>query len=206
MLGDVDTAVDLALVPDHVCVVTAQRTVRCMGGNAHGQVGVGSTEEALAMREVPGLRGVARLAAGDAHFCALLEDGTVRCWGGNERGQVGDGTTEDRPSPVEVPGLRDVQQLAFGSLYSCALLRDGTVRCWGDEQLTDVSPRTGSSHAPQFAPTPIPGLTDVVEIAGGDEHACARRGNGSVYCWGLALDGRLGPHAIGQGVRAGRAW
>jgi alpha-tubulin suppressor-like RCC1 family protein len=34
-------------------------------------------------------------------------------------------------------------------------------------------------------------VTDVVSVAAGDAHTCARRSGGSVWCWGAALDGRL---------------
>jgi hypothetical protein len=32
----------------------------------------------------------------------------------------------------------------------------------------------------------IPGLTDAVEVAGGNLYACARRTSGKVVCWGVA--------------------
>jgi alpha-tubulin suppressor-like RCC1 family protein len=39
---------------------------------------------------------------------------------------------------------------------------------------------------------PVPGLTDVVRLAMGDEHACVVRRDGSVWCWGRNRGGQLG--------------
>jgi alpha-tubulin suppressor-like RCC1 family protein len=30
----------------------------------------------------------------------------------------------------------------------------------------------------------VPGLTGVVQVVAGQDHTCARRGDGSVVCWG----------------------
>jgi alpha-tubulin suppressor-like RCC1 family protein len=55
--------------------------------------------------QVPGLSGVAAVAAGAMHSVALLDDGTLWAWGFNWQGQLGDGTTTSAPTPVQVVGL-----------------------------------------------------------------------------------------------------
>lgn len=63
------------------------------------------------------------------------------------------------------------RDLAVGTL-ACAITEARGVACWGlGEGGYDATPRT------------IEGLSDVVEIAAGGAHACARREDGSVWCW-----------------------
>ena len=43
-----------------------------------------------------------------------------------------------------------------------------------------------------LTPVRIDGLTDAVEIDAGESFACARRADGSVWCWGANHLGQLG--------------
>jgi alpha-tubulin suppressor-like RCC1 family protein len=38
----------------------------------------------------------------------------------------------------------------------------------------------------------VPGLSNVTEVAVGEAHACARRGDGRVFCWGGNSNGQVG--------------
>ncbi len=68
-----------------------------------------------------------------------------------------------------------------GGGHVCALVSDGTVRCWGRD-----TPGNGT-------PTPVVGLTDVVQISVGPNlGTCARTRDGSVLCWGKNDVGQLG--------------
>jgi hypothetical protein len=53
---------------------------------------------------------------------------------------------------------------------------DRTVACFGTLLLAD-----GVTTVEQPAPTPVAGLTDVVELAGGWLSTCARRADGTVW-------------------------
>ena len=79
--------------------------------------------------------------------CAVLQDRSLRCWGYNAYGQLGDGTVLNRTSPVTVSGLTNVDLLATGQRaeHMCARRTDGTVWCWGynwNRQLGDGSSTT----------------------------------------------------------------
>jgi len=59
-------------------------------------------------------------------------------------------------------------------------------------------------------PVPVAGLSDAAEIALGDHHACARRTDGTVACWGDDSEGQLGdgtgnssPHLVNVANLAG---
>lgn len=104
--GDIDLShlaqFMIAQTADHACVLLDDGTVRCWGGNAEGQLGLGASLASVGTPTVvPDLHDIAEIAGGD-HTCARSCDGTIRCWGANLLGEVGDGTTERRATPVLV--------------------------------------------------------------------------------------------------------
>jgi alpha-tubulin suppressor-like RCC1 family protein len=73
----------------------------------------------------------------------------------------------------------------------CAVRGDGTVWCWGRRlqhpgTAVDQSgrPRRKPPPSPE-APGPIPGLTDVLQVAATELLSCARKSDGSLWCWGF---------------------
>src|SRR5207253_1880032 len=59
---------------------------------------------------------------------------------------------------------------------------DGAVLCWG----LNTSGQCGLDVATAnvLAPTLVAGLTDAREVISGEYFNCARRGDGTVWCWG----------------------
>jgi alpha-tubulin suppressor-like RCC1 family protein len=85
-------------------------------------------------------------------------------------------------------------QIAVGMGHACALRPDRTVWCWGNDykpwaQTTPglLTPTIGTS-----TPRPIADATNVVEIRAGEEHTCARKMDGTLWCWGHNENGQLG--------------
>jgi len=103
----------------------------------------------------------------------------VWAWGANTSGEAGtaDGLVL---TPTRIDGLSDVVALAGGTTAAYALKADGTVWGWGDGRRLGVAGLEG----PQ-GPRQIPGLTEVVAIAAGDD-AAAVRADGTVWWWGGA--------------------
>jgi alpha-tubulin suppressor-like RCC1 family protein len=64
------------------------------------------------------------------------------------------------------------------------------VRCWGNNGWGQVG--NGTMGSDQLTPVAVTGLSNVVQIAGGLHHYCARRQNGSVACWGSNNYGQIG--------------
>ena len=63
------------------------------------------------------------------------------------------------------------------------------MRCWGDNgggQLGD------GTYTRRLTPVVVPGLTNVVELAPGAHHTCARLADGTVRCWGNNFYGEVG--------------
>jgi alpha-tubulin suppressor-like RCC1 family protein len=94
--------------------------------------------------------------------------------------------------------------LSSGGMHTCALMTDLTVRCWGSNaygQLGDGSTAQGGAFNVQASA--VIGLTNVAEISAGGTGTCARKSDGSVYCWGYWPDGSLKPQptlVLGSGA------
>ncbi|MBI5531295.1 MAG: hypothetical protein HY898_01170 [Deltaproteobacteria bacterium] len=72
----------------HACARTADGGVWCWGWNGDGQIGIGTTTNALTPVRVPKLRGVQRVVMGIGTTCAVLDSHRARCWGDNSHGQI----------------------------------------------------------------------------------------------------------------------
>jgi alpha-tubulin suppressor-like RCC1 family protein len=139
----------------------------------------------------------------------LLANGTVTCWGFNEAGQLGNTTgvgafpgPGDNPTPTVVAGLSGVTQIAAGDGETCALLGNRTVSCWGSGDYGELGPAV-SDTGPHPTPTPVTGLTGVLQVIAGDGDTCVLLANHTVSCWGFNLEGELGnPTNIGNSSAA----
>ena len=156
---------------------------------------------------------VSAISAGGYHACALKSGGTVWCWGDDTYGQLGDGTTgdptlqsADRPAEGaagERPTLRGVVAISAGLFHTCALKGSGTVWCWGDDsygQLGDGTTGDADHHRLKavLVQRGSGDLSGVSAISGGERHTCARRDDGSAWCWGDDTFGQLGDGTTGN--------
>ena len=153
-LGPGLTAVSLAAGERQNCAILNNGALKCWGGNAHGELGLGDTttrgSSATQMgANLPAVnlgtnRSARQVATGFYHTCALLDDATVKCWGNNSSGQLGQGDTNARgDSPGEMgdslPAIplgtgRTAVQVVARNYTSCALLDNGQAKCWGGGQ------------------------------------------------------------------------
>ncbi|MFO0563162.1 MAG: hypothetical protein U0269_34390 [Polyangiales bacterium] len=176
------------------CALRMNGSIRCWGYGNEGQIGDGTRNSARVPTDVMGITNARAVVAGGSHVCALLADNTVRCWGDGISGQLGDGTQEIRSTPVPVTGLSNVRSLALGDRFSCAVLMDGTAQCWGEGGRAQLGrgmiPPVGMNRFP--TPAPVVGLSNIVAMGAGEEHACAFTMDGVTRCWGDNSFGQLG--------------
>jgi len=171
-------------------------TAWAWGRNDAGQIGNGTTTDALVPFQVQGpggvgfLNNVSAVSVGEVHSLALLSDGTVRAWGNNDHGQLGDGSTTTRLTPVQVSGLTNVLAISAGGHFSVALKSDGTVWAWGSGQNGQIG--DGGSPADRLTPVQVSGLTNVLAISAGLDHALALKNTGTVWAWGYNGFGQIG--------------
>jgi len=132
------------------------------------------------------------LSTAQGFMCGRTRAGTVLCWGNNATGQLGDSTRLPRAAPVLVRGITDAIEVDVGDVHACALHRTGRVSCWGRNEFGAVGDGTMGPSTVRATPIDVAGLEDVVGLALGDAHTCARRANGAIACWGVNNFGQLG--------------
>ena len=162
----------------HSCGLRSDGTITCWGRNDEGQAD-------------PPTGQFSTVAAGGGHSCGLHSDGTITCWGANFFGEA------------EAPGGQ-FSAVTAGHAHSCGLRSDGTIACWGANEEwritnceTDLPAgelplcdtewvRTGQADPPagQFS-----------AVAGGWQHSCGLRTDGTIACWGRNEDGQADPPA-----------
>lgn len=179
----------LALGYDHSCALLSDKTVRCWGYNASGQVGDGTTTDRWSPVAVSGLGDVVAISAGAHHTCAVLSSGGAKCWGGNGNGQLGDGTTTRRSTPVAVSGLSaGVAGITAGAAHTCAQLMAGGAKCWGYNGKGQLGDGTTTQYT---VPVTVSALSAVTALSAGNNHTCAMAAS-TIKCWGENLYGQLG--------------
>jgi alpha-tubulin suppressor-like RCC1 family protein len=179
----------------HTCARKMDSTLWCWGFNGAGQLGDGTTVTPRALPVQVTTLGVTvvEVAAGVAHTCARKMDGTLWCWGHSGKGQVGDGSLDTpKPSPVQVSTLgTDVAGMTAGYEHTCARKGDGTLWCWGDNNSGQLG--DGTMTTPRPLPVQVSMLGGAVsQVAAGFYHTCARRSDGTLWCWGDNTWGQLG--------------
>lgn len=183
----------------HSCFRDNNKTVKCLGLGASGQLGNAANANSATPVQTAVITGITaglsaeQVVSGLNHSCALMENRNVKCWGANNVRQLGT-PANVAPSiniPQDVPDLaNDVEQIASSVDHSCAQRANGDVHCWGANSFGQIGDGTIS---------PFKGATRVDELSGnakevstGIAHSCALLGNGTVRCWGANNYGQLG--------------
>lgn len=148
-------------------------------------------------------------------YCVVLANGEVACADARD----------PHAMPRRVAGLTEVVSVAPGYSHSCVLKRDSTVWCWGRNDFgeTGTSPESSEQcagqafpdergnlvrpfHACVRQPRQVLGLSDVVELGVAEGRSCVRKRDGTVWCWGGNVGGRLGDGLPPSEVCPAVAW
>lgn len=179
----------------HVLALDASGRAWAWGENVSGQLGNGTTEDALQPTEVemPSGTTFTHVSAGFLYSLALDQDGKAWAWGRNVLGVLGDGTTTDRvvPTAVALPGDVTLTTIAAGSAGSFGLDANGDGWAWGD----NIGGALGdSTEIDRPAPTrmAMPAGTSFTAIAAGRVHALALDSDGRLWGWGINVFGEVG--------------
>lgn len=179
------------------CAITESRHVACWGGNEAGELGWGHDyAPGLGVKvEVVGIDDAVEIGGSAQVYCVRRMSGEVWCWGSNICGALGDGTLERRNSPVRAILPGPAVDIDVGAGISCAVLADGRVFCWGGfgGGRCAVTPLPDLPISALYrTPTAITGITDAVQVAADQMAACVRHADGTISCFGLANQMRMG--------------
>lgn len=142
-----------------------------------------SADEATPNR-INAINNVKEIDSSGTYAIALKKDGTV--WKLDNR-------TPDLVQKVD--GLSDIEQIQMGKVYgdsnkyfAMALDKDGNVWTWGKSDYC----RLGRKTVPDWKPTKLDNLKNMVDIVAGGKHSFALNSSGQLYGWGDSTDGQLG--------------
>jgi alpha-tubulin suppressor-like RCC1 family protein len=174
------------------CAVKVDGTASCWGFNQLDELGDGTQSDSsspVAVITVGG--GVVEISAGQFHTCARRNNGTLWCWGYDIDGELGNGVPNGFYTPLQVaPLATPFVQVSTGYLHTCARTSDGAAWCWGTNSSGQLGDGTTNNQA---SPVQVGALgSAVAEISAGADHTCARKTDGSVWCWGANGQGQLG--------------
>lgn len=173
------------------CGLQSDSTLWCWGVNGQGQLGQGDTVDRPDPTKVGGdWRSVSTLTGAT---CAVKVVGTLWCWGANEAGSLGIGSHKQSVArPHQVGSATDWRQVAGGYVFACGIREPGTLWCWGDNQLGQLGQGDHGIGTERSRPAQVGQDTDWADVDSGDEHACATRSEGTLWCWGSNFKGELG--------------
>ncbi len=187
-----------------MCAATEDAEVYCWGPDWDGFIGngTGGTYNATTLYvTTPAKAQTTGVEVGMG--CARTAAGAVQCWGFDGIIEDGDASNfSDPPWGANVP--RDYGHgVAAQVAGRCALRTDGTVTCQGWDNWGQLGrggtgwPASAYSRPPPSSATAVGvsglnGVVDITQVNATVGASCAAKGDGTVWCWGLAQDGRMG--------------
>jgi alpha-tubulin suppressor-like RCC1 family protein len=168
------------------------------GTGTNGQLGHGGRGNEVVPRRVEALNRmvVVQVGAGSFHSMVLTIEGRILTWGAGGNGQLGHGNTDRQLVPKRVEGLTNVMGIAAGGQHSLAVGEDGALYTWGYNDVGQLGRR--ELVATTLAPTAVPGVNDVVDVAAGDNHSLVLRRDGTMMACGENVVGQLGIGDMGD--------
>ncbi len=168
-------------------------SVYCWGDLSRGALGTSGAAPAASPTLVAGVSNVVEVKTSGATVCARNASGVVWCWGETALGQAGVYGPAGVESHIVAPrrvAVDAAAELAMGTSFACARTTNGAVYCWGSNELGALG--SASAGASSATPLQVAGVSGALELAAGSVHACVRREDGSLRCWGSNRSGQLG--------------
>lgn len=177
------------------CAVSASRHLFCWGFDGDGLLGNGggNTDSNVPVEVAGAGADWDTVSVGDLSACARRTSGRLYCWGGDQFGALGNGggnTSSNIPAEV-AGGATDWASVSTYSDTTCAVKTTGHLFCWGTDEMGVLG--NGGTDTDSSMPVEVAGgASNWAAVAVGNEHVCARKTTGRLFCWGRDSDGNLG--------------
>ncbi len=180
------TWIDFYVGEKHMCAISYQYQVYCMGRNDTGQLGdvvaMGQSVDKLVL--VPSLasKRFETVACGKVSTCAITLDGAMYCWG--------DGSTVAKL--VKNPLGRRWKSVYMQNGVIFATDEDDRLWVWGSNNSSAIM--TYPENYTPSSPVPSYSVTFRVKeaVTDGKYVGCALDANDGIWCWGRGSDGNIG--------------
>ncbi|MDO4739110.1 MAG: hypothetical protein Q4A66_00435 [Eubacteriales bacterium] len=171
--------------------ITEDGTIYIWGANHSGQIGDGTNTGYIAPNVNKTLVDtgdkIVSFSAGMSTLLAVAEDGTLYASGNNDKGQLG-ATEKVHKTPVAV--LEGVAKAWTNGDFSMALKSDGTLWATGENNRGQLG--MGAEVEDSAVWAEVTTITDVAEVALGEQFALVLKNDGTVWGVGRNNKGQLG--------------
>jgi alpha-tubulin suppressor-like RCC1 family protein len=168
------TNISFALGQGTSYIIRADGTLWAWGLNDYGQLGDGTTKNALTPKQIGIDTNWNAISVGKDFVLAIKSDGTLWSWGFGKFGQLGNAANESLYIPTQVGADNNWLNISAAYNHAAAVKRDGSLWGWG----------AAIYGAPiRNQPTQIEGA-DFIKVAAGYNHTLAIKADGSLWGWG----------------------
>jgi alpha-tubulin suppressor-like RCC1 family protein len=115
----------------HTIAIRSDGTLWAWGSNASGQLGDGTTTDAIVPIQIGTSTDWIAISAGGSHSVGIQRDASLWTWGSNGYGQLGNGGTTDVLVPTRAGTAANWRKVSAGKYYTTAVKNDGTLWLWG---------------------------------------------------------------------------
>jgi alpha-tubulin suppressor-like RCC1 family protein len=199
-IGQSKDWIGIAVGASHLCGLKEDGSIECWGQALKGQTGDGIDHSSWAPTTVNGGPNawsdrISTPVARGFSTCGVADDGALWCWGLNRYGKLGTGDVVARREPAQVGSSTSWLTAGVGREHSCGLQaaqnNGASLWCWGKNNLGQLG-IGGSSASIANVPVQVGGADEWAQLSVGDQHSCAIKADGTLWCWGRATDGAIG--------------
>ena len=152
-------------------------TLKVIGYNGNGQLGLGHTDNVTELTDVPDITGVKKVSCSQYHTMLVMDDGTVMASGNNGYGQLGTGNTDNTNIFIKLD-ISNVSDIYCGSYHTIFILNDGTIKACGYNGYGQLGIGSDIYNALELTDIEI---SNVKKIACGGYHTMILLNNGELY-------------------------
>jgi alpha-tubulin suppressor-like RCC1 family protein len=178
----------------YTCAIHEGGALYCWGDNSHGQLGLGDLNARSEPTKLPGSAYWTAVSCIGAYTCGLQTGGLLYCWGDNSEGATGQNDAQGAPdltTPQPVAANETFREVSTGQGHACAIRQDGALFCWGRNTSGQLG--LGDAAADQVrSPQRVGKDMNWQTLGVGQEHTCAIRMDGFLWCWGSNVELALG--------------